>query len=555
MRTAAGRVSPRSLAAALVPLLAAGCLKTSPVTDPAQQQPDPPPPDTCDASPAMPAGVPFALSGAVTYDLVPARYSPAAATGGLYFGSATQQPVRSAVVQIRQCGTVLAETATDAATGRYQASFTPGASGPVVVYVLARVASPPITVRDAGGAIWAVGAVAADASGTLDVHATHGWTGTGYGPGRIAAPFAILDTMYAAATRLLAVRDVPFDTVPLTVNWSPDFTTATNSIGTSFYEPSTKQIFVLGGAGDDTDEFDREVIAHEWSHYLEDAFSRSDSPGGNHGLGDVLDPRVAFDEGSASALAAILLQDPMYADTFWDPLMDAFGWDAENAPTRYTDDPQPGPFSEITVIRALYDLYDPGSGEAWDGIAVGVGPLYDTLAGPHRTTAALATIASFVAGLEQQPGVDPAAVNAVLAHYAIGPITTEWGDGDASLRATYTNVAAPSATPYGLTATLNGQYQYNERPENQYYVFTATGARAQVTASAAYDVDLYALEAGSVRAAAESSASSETITFATTPGHVYVVILTGYAGYDLYGNFTPLASPGTYPVTLTFSAP
>ncbi len=500
-------------------------------------------PDACVRAPAIPAGQPFAVEGDVTYDLVPARWDPSTGAGGLDFRGARPAPVRSAAVEIRQCGNVLATATTDDA-GHYRAASTapPAPVGQVAVYVLARTPSPPITVRDGEDrAIWAVGARVEDATGRVDVHATHGWTGTGYGPGRIAAPFAILDTMLTAERGLLAVRDVPFGTAPLTVNWSP-------STADSYFDVGTRELWIAGLAGVDTDEFDRGVVAHEWAHWLEDRFSRSDSPGGYHGLGSLLDPRVAFDEGSASALSAVLLDDPRYVDTGWiatiarTTLQDAFGWDAETAPDP-TDDPAPGPFSEFSVLRALYDLADAGPGEAYDAIALGAGPIWDALAGPQRTTPALTTIASFVAGLKRQAGVDGPTVDAVLAHYDIGAITSEWGDGDASVRAMYTFIPPPTSTPATYGATFDGRYAWNAQPQNHYFVFTGTGRQVTVAAASAYDVDLEAYDAGLFRLE-EGPSSTESMTFATAPGHVYVVVLNGAA-----------AGVRDYAATATFSSP
>ncbi len=381
------------------------------------------------------------------------------------------------------------------------------------------------------------------------MHATHGWTGSQYGASRIAAPFAILDSLYTASHRLLDLpRDVAFDVVPLTVNWSP--LNSYGTIGTSFYDPSFRQIYVLGKDGEDTDEFDREVIVHEWGHYFEDNFSRSDSPGGPHGFGDVLDPRLAFGEGYASAFAAILLDQRIYADTYWGPGLNAFGWDVETQPTP-TDDPTPSAFSELSVIRAMWDFYDgvpPGVTESWDTAQVGLGRIYDTLLGPERTTPALTTLASFVTGLKAQPGADAAAIDAVLARYGIGPIISAFGDGDAQLRAMYAPLAFPSST----TVTLDSTYFPNEQPQNRYFVFTAAPGMTQVTvrSSSIYDVDLYGVHVGQFLALAESTSGNETIVFATVPGETYVVILTGWGGFT-----PPVPPPGPYSATVGFASP
>ncbi len=562
MRNPAARRSRRALVVGLA-ALGAACSSGGGHT------PAPPPPDPCTFAPALPAGQAFTISGKVVYDFVPAVYDPSTGNGGLAFALTEQRPVRGADVEIRQCGNVLARATTkdaaDATAGTYSATFTPGAQGQILVYVLARTASPPIQVVDntAAGAIWTVAQPVLSASPTLDVHATHGWANGAYVAARIAAPFAILDSMYTAAHALLDIpRAIAFDGVLLVVNWSP--ANSFSLIDTSHYDPRKRQIWILGQAGVDTDEFDREVIVHEWGHYLQDNFSRSDTPGGSHGFGDVLDPRLAFDEGFASALAAMVLQQTVYADTYWNGgAQDAFGWNVETAPppsgssgSNPADDPNPGPFSELSVIRAVWDLYDapttPGSTtEAWDGISTGLAPIFDTLVGPERTTQALTTIASFVAGLKGQPGVIGTAVDAVLLHYQIGPITSEWGNGDPGLSGMYTDVPAPSSTPYATTATFDGQYLPNERAQNQYYVFTATGTHATVTASSSYDVDLYAYASGTLLASDEQSYSQSPtadIAFSTTPGTTYVVVLTGNGGLA-YGN----TGVGAYTATVTFS--
>src|SRR5512138_2416844 len=125
---AVDRPSTRTLALALGALLGAGCARTSDA---------PQAPDACTGAPAFPAGQAFTVEGVVTYDLVPAWYDPWTGKGGLDFESAAPAPVRAAVVEIRQCGNVLATTTTDPA-GRYSATSArgPAAIGQLAVYVL-----------------------------------------------------------------------------------------------------------------------------------------------------------------------------------------------------------------------------------------------------------------------------------------------------------------------------------------------------------------------------------------------------------------------------------
>jgi hypothetical protein len=221
----------------------------------------------------------------------------------------------------------------------------------------------------------------------------------------------------------------------------------------------------------------------------------------------------------------------------------------ETAPSP-TDDPSPGPFSELSLIRAIWDLYDDsGTAETFDTASVGLGPIYDTLVGPERTTAALTTIASFITGLKAQAGVDATAVDGVLAHYGIGAITSEFGDGDAAMRAIYREVAA---MPLSTSVTFDANAFPNQRLQNQYFVLTAPGTHVTVTSSCSWDVDLYGVQAGGLLAAAESASGNETIGFDTQPGLTYVVVVTGWGGVD---PAHPVPAPGTYTATIGFTTP
>ncbi len=545
MKLVEARAHRRLLSLALALAAGAGCSSGGD---------DPTPPDGCQLAPALPAGVQFSLSGTVEYDFVPATYSAATDHGTLNFSASTKRPVRNAVVEIRQCTTVLQTTTTDD-TGHYSVSFTPGAQGSLSVVALAKTSSPPIQVQDNtdGNAIWAVSKVIDSSSPTRDVYATHGWNGSSYtAAARSAAPFAILDSMYTAAMGFIAVRaEAAALFPPLSVNWSPDnvssttFSPANGLIYTSHFSPSENAIYILGKDGDDTDEYDSHVIVHEWAHYFEANLSRSDSPGGPHGMGDTLDPRLSFGEGWATAVAGILLGDPIYADTGWwnGYSLDAFGFDAENIPNPSDDFGalNPGPFSEMSIIRVVYDLLDDSGGsEYWDAISVPIGTLYDVLVGPEKTTPALTTIASFVAGLEAK-GVNAAAVNTVLANRSIGAITDAWGTGDPDLAAMYTTVSSFPAT---RSFVLSGGYDGNTQQQNRYLVFTATGSSATVTASAAYDVDLEAYHQGDLLDYDWFTSSTATVSFGTTPGQVYVIVLTGWKTIN-----------GTYSADVTLSTP
>ena len=493
------------------------------------------------------------LSGTVTYDFVPSVYDPQAQTGTLDFAAAAQRPVRAGTVQVMKGSALVATTTTDAA-GHYALSFTePAGADPLVVAALAESTAPAIRVVDNtdAGAIWAVGAAVGASVTTVNLHATHGYTGTGsqsgYDPAtRRAAPFAILDSMYTAGRAFMAVRPATFPT--LIVNWSPNNTNVAGDvtigqISTSHFSPGNNQIYILGKAGVDTDEFDAHVIVHEWGHYFEKNLSRSDSIGGSHSFGQLLDPRVAFGEGYGTAIAAMLLPESVYSDTLWNGAnIVGFGYDAE---TDWNgDDPNPGPFSEASVMRLLYDIFDSGTNEGFDTVGVGLGVIYDVLTGPERTTDALTSIASFIAGLKAQPGVSATAVDALLAHYDIGPITDAWGTGDEGLTGMYVAADLPSTQSIVLGGP-DGDYLYNRWEQNEYYVFFGTGGTVTVSATSDQDVALTVYQRGVQVGGADANLSgTETVTIPTTAGKIYVVNLIGFG-----------KTPGGYQVDLQFSSP
>ncbi len=128
-----------------------------------------------------------------------------------------------------------------------------------------------------------------------------------------AAPFAILDSIYQAMKK---VRDADSSAVfpKLKANWSiynvpagtgSEYELRSGLIGTTHFD-GDGNLYILGDADSDTDEYDDHVIIHEWGHYFEQSFSRADSIGGPHGSGDRLDIRVAFGEGWENAFSAIV---------------------------------------------------------------------------------------------------------------------------------------------------------------------------------------------------------------------------------------------------------
>ena len=154
-----------------------------------------------------------------------------------------------------------------------------------------------------------------------------GWDGTTYSETRAAGPLPFRCFMTLFKNLLPWTQQLTF---PLKF-WSPNNSAASGNysegdIGTSFYTNGT--IYILGKEDEDSDEYDRHIIIHEWGHYFEDKLSRADSIGGPHGLSDRLDFRVAFGEGWGNAISAIITDDVFYRDSSGS--QQSFGWSINN---------------------------------------------------------------------------------------------------------------------------------------------------------------------------------------------------------------------------------
>jgi len=228
----------------------------------------------------------------------------------------------------------------------------------------------------------------------VNLHAESGWDPVLrlYSNSRSAAPFAILDVVYDA-WQLVLNEDPAVSLQAMKVNWSPNNSLASNSIRSTFFV--NREMFVLGAAEQDTDEYDPHVIAHEFGHYLEDAVSRTDSIGGSHSLADKLDGRVALSEGWGNAFSAFVINDENYQDSCCleqsSVAVDFSLEDNCNLLER-----EIGWYSECSVGSLLYDFFDSPPGEVFDTVSAGFGPIYGVLTGDFKSSPALTTVFSFV---------------------------------------------------------------------------------------------------------------------------------------------------------------
>lgn len=392
-------------------------------------------------------GATTTVSGTITFDRVPIGSS-----SGLSFNSVTQAPARQVVVEAIQSSNsnILASATTDTSGGY---SLTVPADTTMFVRAKAQMQSGStwnfrVLNNANGSALYTLDGSSfnsGSSASTRNLHAASGWGGSSYTDTRAAAPFAILDTVYQAKQLLLGAQSgLTFPALDL--YWSSSnvasdtFCPSSGSIGTTSFivaasgdtdDCSTPRaiasgIYVLGFFSDpsnsDTDEFDQHVIAHEFGHYVEASFSRSDSIGGSHGFNEALDPRVAFGEGFGNAFSGMVLGDPIYRDSFGTTQVGSFDLD-NNA--QYTN----GWYSEAAVGHILWDLFDSGVEASVDTVQVPFATLFSVFDNGEQNTPALTSMFSYAAALRAAAPADTQAIDLLLTSEGVNG-TDEYGAGE-----------------------------------------------------------------------------------------------------------------------------
>ncbi len=477
----------------------------------------------------------------------------------LNYAGITAMPVRGATVEVRRgtatntcvAGTILGTDTTDAA-GNYSINVTQNEDAKVCVRA---------ELLQAGGPTWNVQVVdntsasavyvletAAFCSGTTpltqNLTAATGWGTTSYTGPRAAAPFAILDSIYQAIQKILTVEPTAvFATLDL--NWSVNNTNAGSGtpsdlaagrIGTSFY--SSGEIYILGDDNNDTDEFDDHVIIHEYGHYVEDNLSRSDSIGGSHSGGDLLDARVAYGEGFGNAWSGIVTDNPVYEDSFGPQQGQGFDINVESDTVTAG---QTGWFSETNVQAVIYDLYDTTNeaGGSGDTSTIGLAALWNTWRNLQSVTPTLTTIFSLLDGARTSAGGSVAFINALAVANGIAG-TDALGSGETNAGGSGNTAALPLYTAYTVgggsvpICVTNNDGTYNALGNRRFLNFAVGSANRtfSVTAPAGTDVDAVLYNAGAIVGAAHQASGNES--WAINPLAAGTYVLEVYACENVF---------------------
>jgi hypothetical protein len=535
------------------------------------------------------------VSGRITFDRVPFFPGP---NTGLNFAGTTQAPARGVVVEAlpssNTSATPLATAITDA-SGAY--SFALPKSTGVVVRAKAQMSSTAASptwnfqvLNNANSdALYVLDSSAFD-TGTADIsqkdlNAASGWDlATSSYPDptkRAAAPFAILDDIYTAV-QLITTAQPQIAFPALNVFWSTANKDDSNSgfcpasgnsatgniLTTSFHSgdvagacvsalESQGGIYVLGflaGNTGDTDEFDTHVIAHEFGHYIEHSFSRADSQGGNHSLGNKLDLRVAMSEGWGNAFSGMVFNDPVYRDSrITNGAPQGFSFNVSSPDTTST-----GWYSEGTVQYVLWNLFGGSSAN------VGFAPIFRALKGKQKTTPAFTSIFTFLDAIETVSPSSAGAITALANSSGINSVDPfavgETNDGgDSTVLPVYNTFTPPTMN---VCSTLPaGEGGYNKLGNRKFFkIVTAASGIVSVSLTAtsgsgvaATDPDFLLWSAGALRIDGTNGTGPTESASATLPAGTYVLEVYDYA-YNNPANDSPV-NDGPHCMTVTVTTP
>ncbi len=200
--------------------------------------------------------------------------------------------------------------------------------------------------------------------------------------------------------------------------WTPGSAFGFGTVGTYFApDEGTNNAYVVLSGGDaggpdvgDHDEYDDDVIFHEFGHFMAYSFSKPAEVGGPHYLNDnSQDIRLAWSEGWATFFSAAIRQSPLMVNTYagdpgslnrefsyafdlekpYSAVLTNIGTPLEDYGTYTT--------SEVAVAAVLWDLWD-GYGEAGDVSSEGLRRVWQIVSRFKTVpppTATLETFASY----------------------------------------------------------------------------------------------------------------------------------------------------------------
>jgi hypothetical protein len=316
-----------------------------------------------------------------------------------FTGQTQELPIRHALVQLVDSrDKVLAETVSDAQGAYSLEADVPEGSRIRLVAAALSAGSYNVRVTNAAGSIFSLAGPEISATAgtrTQDLLAR---------ASDVGGPFNILDEIQRGSDFVRSLqRDVQF--AALRVVWDRGSTDGT------YFRPSNDQIHLLGESSD-TDEYDDDVILHEFGHYVAHHLSWDTSPGGPHNPFDDIPepPALAWSEGYAHWFSALARDSSGYVDTNG---RGALFFDIEPPSAANVT---VGEGNELAVGAILWDLSDPPN-EPHDTLGDERVRIWDVTHGDFRARRpADATLREFCAGWHGRGHGRAEAVRAIFAH-------------------------------------------------------------------------------------------------------------------------------------------
>lgn len=398
--------------------------------------------------------------------------------------------------------------------------------------------------------------------------------------------FNILEQVYLANKYIQDNSSCPscttFTVAPkVSIYWTPGMSPGayygSPSTAISFFSKSDDYsigllhgIYILGGInGDvnctDTDHFDNSVILHEYGHFLEESFAGSESPGGSHDGNRLVDPRLAWSEGWANFVQGAFLNRSVYQDTVGNSDCGAgnYGMGVNlnlEVPTAGQDQMLGGTpagqgiFREVSVSRALYDMYTPIDVNDAFGADIGFPLMWKVFSSSYPNglygSAVFRNIGMYNSIMRTTlSAVEP---TKVAAFDSVIGSTNEYQDPvntpTSSLRREYGLPVTPTATPAancefginGVLATYGGVTNFLENEDFFQYYYDGTAANSVITlryddpGDTPDDLDLYVYRRNHIFGNTSTMAGRSARLYPESGGGVEVVSLAGQpVGYYL----------------------
>ena len=304
---------------------------------------------------------------------------------------------------VRESDGAVLDSGTTDLNGDYAISFTNSGANGVYVRVLSKTGSASqvnLEVRNnlTQKALYAVRSMSLDETmvpASVDFQAS---VVSGAG-----GAFNILDVLTDASELVRSMNQGSAPPPLLLTYWEKE------SADGTCYNSALESIFLKGGdsgGSGDTDEYDDDIIIHEYGHFLAQKLSKDDSPGGLHTFSDFAqDTRLAWSEGWGHFISGAVRKNSLQVDTL--------GGDPPNHNVNYSIDIELPSFSaqalystnELSIASILWDLFDDPADmsilgvqpEGFDNLALGLSPIWDVMT-QSLSNASLATLGTFWEG-------------------------------------------------------------------------------------------------------------------------------------------------------------